>query len=234
VANLTALATVAAADIAEIQKASSYLAIVAFRNLMSVPSAFGVGIYTFQSAGIMIPLELSMANPRKLGTVLAWAFVLVGIIYSGFSVLGYMAFGEDTQQTITLNLQEGIVPIIVKGALCLCLLIALPLELNPMWELIERRFSQRRLSVILRALMVFVVCLFATTVKQLAVFLSLAGSSISCLLGFILPASLHLMIMKQNLEKPPSFLSMAADYVLIAFGLLFGAFGTTVSFIKLL
>jgi proton-coupled amino acid transporter len=200
--------------------------------MVSVPSAFGVGIYAFQSAGFIIPLEISMAKPWKLGAVLGWAFVVIGLIYAGFSILSYMAFGDATQQTITLNLQEGIVPIIVKGALCLCLLIGLPLELNPMWELIERRFSQRKTSLLLRALMVFVICLFSTTVTQLATFLSLAGSSISCLLGFILPASLHLMIMKQNLEKT-SLLSTTADYVLIAFGLLFGAFGTTVSFMTL-
>jgi hypothetical protein len=134
--------------------------------------------------------------------------------------------GDDTQQTITLNLQEGIVPIIVKGALYSCLL---PFELNPMWEFIERRFSQQKTLLLFTALMVFVICLFSRTVTTLATFLSLAGSSISCLLAFILPASLHLMIMKQNLEET-SLHSMTAEYVLIAFGLLFSAFATTVCF----
>lgn len=232
--NFVALAAVMVSDVLEIRKTSGFQAMRAFGNMEAVPSAFGVGIYAFQSAGMMIPIEIAMEEPCKLGSVLGLALVLSGVLYAVFSVLGYAAFGKDTQQMITLNLQDGLEPMLIKAAISLALFLAFPLMLNPMCELVERRFSNRKLSLGLRAMVVFAICLLASAVKRFADFLSLAGSSISCLLGFILPAALHLKVINEDVEDPPTFLLKAADILLIAFGLLFGAFGTTVSFINLL
>lgn len=232
--NFVALAAVMVSDVLEIRKTSGFQAMQAFGNMEAVPSAFGVGIYAFQSAGMMIPIETAMEEPCKLGSVLGLALVLSGILYALFSVLGYAAFGENTQQMITLNLQDGLEPMLIKAAISLALFLAFPLMLNPMCELVERRFSNRKFSLGLRAMVVFAICLLASAVKRFADFLSLAGSSISCLLGFILPAAVHLKVINEDVEDSPTFLLKAADYLLIVFGLLFGAFGTTVSFINLL
>ncbi|KAI5073372.1 hypothetical protein GOP47_0011385 [Adiantum capillus-veneris] len=230
--NFAALAALMVSDILEIKNNLGLQNIKPIVNMVGIPSAFGVGVYAFQSSGIMIPLEASMEEPLKLGSLMGVAFVLSGVVYAAFAVLGYAAYGENIQQVITLNLPNGIEAMLVKAAISLSLLLAFPLVLNPMFELVERRFARRKLSLGLRASIVFVICLMATAIKQFTDFLSLAGSSISCLLGFILPAAVHIKVMKEDVERPTSSLIYAADYVLIVFGLIFGAFGTTMSFLK--
>ncbi|MCO5590806.1 hypothetical protein L7F22_044781 [Adiantum nelumboides] len=230
--NFTALAALMGSDIMEIKATLGFQYIKPIVNLMSVPSAFGVGVYAFQSAGIMIPLEASMEEPLKLGSVMGAAFVLSGAVYAVFAVLGYAAYGENIQQVITLNLPSGIEATLVKAAVSFSLFLAFPLMLNPMSELVERRFARRKVSLGLRTSIVFIICLMATTIKQFVDLLSLAGSSISCLLGFILPAAVHIKVMKEDVERQYSTLIYAADYLLIMFGLIFGAFGTTMSFLK--
>lgn len=212
----------------------------AIGELLAVPSAFGVGIFAFQSAGMMIPLETAMQEPSKMGQLLGFAFVLTGVLYAIFGALGFVAYGDETQQIITLNLQDGAEAFLIKGAICFSLFLAFPLILNPACEIIERRFSSRKRSLSLRASLVAVICLLAATVKHFTDFLSLAGSSISCLLGFIIPAAVHLKVIKLESEKYPemqgrtSRWEVAANYSLIAFGLVFGVIGTTISFLNLL
>ncbi|KAH7447623.1 hypothetical protein KP509_01G114400 [Ceratopteris richardii] len=230
--NFSALTALMVSDVLEIKKTSHINTMKAIGNLMTVPSSFGVGVYAFQSSGIMIPIESAMGEPLKLGRVMGVAFVLSGILYSVFALLGYAAFGENTQQVITLNLSNGIEAMVVKSAISFSLIMAFPLALNPMFELLERRFSGRRVSLPMRAVSVFIICLIATTVKQFVDLLSLAGSSVSCLLGFILPAAIHIKTMKEDMDNPPSALIYAADYLLILFGLVFGAFGTTMSVLE--
>lgn len=232
--SFAALAAVMVYDVMKIAKTASFQNMRAFGNMLNVPSAFGVGVYTFQSSGMVIPVEAAMEKPSKLGSVLGLAFLLCGTLFALFAILGYGAYNENTQQVITLNLPSGMETIAIKVAICSSLFLAFPLVLNPMFELVERRFTRRKASLGLRALVVFVICLLATTVKQFTVLLSLAGSSISCLLGFILPAAVHLKVIKEDVDNPPSFLLYAADCALIVFGVSLGAFGTTVSFLELI
>lgn len=232
VVNLAALAAVMVSDVLEIKAMVGFQNLKAFGNMVELPSAFGVGVYAFQATGIMIPIETAMEQPSELGSVLGVACTLIGLLYAMFAILGYAAFGTNTRQIITLNLQAGIEAMLIKVALSATMCLAFPLVLTPMFELVERRFSRRKRSLGLRALIVFLICLSATEVKQFAEFLSLSGSSIACLLCFIIPAAVHIKVMKEDGEKLPTYLLYVADYLLIAFGLIFGACGTMVFFLK--
>ncbi|MCO5551165.1 hypothetical protein L7F22_004662 [Adiantum nelumboides] len=231
--NLGALGTIMVSDVMKITKSFTYANMQAIKSMVAVPSAFGVGVYAFHSSAIIIPIEAAMKEPLKLGSVMEMAIVFSGVVYVVFAMLGYAAFGESTLQVITLNLQSGMEALLVKSAISIALFFAIPLVLNPAFELVERRFSQRRLSLALRTLLVFVVCLLATTVKQFTVFISLVGSSISCLVGFIIPAAVHIKVMREDDHNSTRSLIFFADILLISFGLAFGAFGTTISFIEL-
>eukprot|EP00250_Pteridium_aquilinum_P035644 c9756_g1_i1 orf=196-1776(-) len=230
--NLAALVALMVSDVLEIKRTSGLPKMKAFGDIVAVPSAFGVGVYAFQASGIVIPLEASMEQPSKFGSVMEKTFISIGVLYGTSAVLGYAAFGSNTQQVITLNLRSGIEAMLIKSAMSFTLFVAFPLVLTPVFELLERRFCRRKLSLVLRTLVVFVVCLLSTTVKQFTDFLSLSGSSISCLLGFIFPAAVHIKVMKDHGGKPPTILPYIADYLLIVFGLVFGACGTVFSVLK--
>ncbi|KAH7331773.1 hypothetical protein KP509_20G049900 [Ceratopteris richardii] len=232
--NITALIAIMASDVPYIIKTSGFRHMRALGDIVSVPSAIAVGVYSFQASGIMIPLESSMVKPSKFGVVMATAITVIGLLYCLLAVLCYAAFGIHTEQIITLNLQSGLDAVLIKSAISSSVLLGFPLVLTPLFELAERRFTRRKASIGLRALVLFLVCLLSTTVKQFAVFLSLSGSSISCLLGFILPAIIHIKAMRESGSKQFSILPLIADYSLVMFGLVFGLFGTVHSLMKFL
>lgn len=74
----------------------------------------------------------------------------------------------------------------------------------------------------LRAIVICFVGLVAAGVPHFATFISLIGSSVCSLLGFVFPAMFHL---KVGSEVMPLWEKLV-DYFLIVFGLAFGIWGT--------
>lgn len=54
----------------------------------------------------ILPLENKMKTPKKFSRVLCCAMIAVTIIYVTIGTLGYLAFGSDIDDSITLNLPK--------------------------------------------------------------------------------------------------------------------------------
>jgi len=54
----------------------------------------------------MLPLENKMRKPKHFVSVLYAAMGLVTLIYVSIGLLGYLAFGKDIEDSITLNLPK--------------------------------------------------------------------------------------------------------------------------------
>lgn len=190
------------------------------------PSVFfyglGVAVYAFEGVGMVLPLESETRDKGKFGKVLGLSMALISLMYAMFGVLGYFAFGDETKDIITTNLGRGLLSILVQIGLCVNLFFTFPLMMNPVNEVLERRFCEGRYSIWLRWFGVFVVCLVALAVPNFADFLSLVGSSVCIVLGFVLPALFHLIVFKQEL----SILGLACDGALIVLGMCFASYGT--------
>lgn len=86
----------------------------AFKGAWSIPFACGVAVFCFEAFGMTLPLERSMAEPRKFSGVLLQAFIGIALAYICFGTFGYLAYGEQTRDIITLNLPNNWATIIVK------------------------------------------------------------------------------------------------------------------------
>ncbi|XP_010555173.1 PREDICTED: amino acid transporter ANTL2 [Tarenaya hassleriana] len=173
--------------------------VVAFGGMSVFFYGMGVAVYAFEGIGMVLPLESEMKEKDKFGKVLALGMGLISLIYGAFGVLGYMAFGGDTMDIITANLGPGLISALVQLGLCVNLFFTFPLMMNPVFEIVERRFWGGMYCVWLRWVLVLVVTLAALFVPNFADFLSLVGSSVCCALGFVLPALFHLMVFKEEL-----------------------------------
>jgi proton-coupled amino acid transporter len=124
-----------------------------------------------------------------------------------FGVLGYFASGEETKDIITTNLGQGWISTLVQLGLYMNLFFTLPLMMNPVYEVIERRFCGSRYCMWQRWVVILGVSLIALLVPIFADFLSLVGSSVCIVLGFVLPALFHLLVFKEEM----SWIGMVLD-----------------------
>eukprot|EP01018_Ginkgo_biloba_P000649 Gb_13285 [translate_table: standard] len=194
----------------------------AVTSISAIPYGVGVAIYAFEGISMVLPLETAMEKKHKFGRVLGLAYFVITVVYGCFGALGYLAFGNDTEEIVTLNLGRTLVSDLVQLGLCLGLFFTFPLMMNPVHEIIERRFNGNEPSFILRSMVVFLTTAIAVLVPHFADFLSLVGSSVCCILGFVLPAVVHM----HACWRESSWFHALADVLIIVFGVVFGILGT--------
>lgn len=200
----------------------------AFGGFNTLFYGLGVSVYAFEGIGMVLPIESEMKEKSKFGKVLGLSMAFISLMYGGFGVLGYFAFGEETKDIVTNNLGQGLLSTLVQLGLCINLFISLPLMMNPVYEVVERRLCDARYSLWVRWGMVLIVTLVALLVPNFADFLSLVGSSVCIILGFVLPALFHLMVYKDELR----WHGLALDGIIIVFGVAFAASGTLSSLME--
>ncbi|XP_031495640.1 amino acid transporter AVT3B-like [Nymphaea colorata] len=189
----------------------------------------GVAVYAFEGIGMVLPLEAEAENKEKFGKVLAISMAFISVMYGAFGALGYFAFGDKTKDIITTNFGKGLGSDFIQIALAINLFFSFPLMMNPVHEVMERRISDGTYSLWLRWLVVLVTTLVALLVPNFADFLSLVGSSVCCLLGFVLPALFHMLAFRRGL-KPKE---MVLDSIIIFLGIVFAVSGTVSSLMEI-
>lgn len=210
-------------------------------NLQGLPFAGGMAVFCFEGFGMTLALESSMKDRAAFPKVLGQALVGITIVYVLFGFSGYMAYGDDTRDIITLNLPDTWSTKAVQVGLCVGLIFTFPMMLHPINEIVEGKlkqsnwfekiedndniFSGKRVKVatyISRAIIVLGLAILASFVPGFGVFASLVGSTICALISFVLPAIFHLMLMGSSLSLSQKVLD---SFILIC-GLLFAAYGT--------
>ncbi|KAJ6897325.1 amino acid transporter AVT3B [Populus alba x Populus x berolinensis] len=175
----------------------------AFGGLSVFFYGMGVAVYAFEGIGMVLPIESEMREREKFGRILGLSMGLISDI-------------------ITANLGPGLISLLVQLGLCINLFFTFPLMMNPVYEILERRFWGGRYCLWLRWLSVLLVTLVALMVPNFADFMSLVGSSVCCGLGFVLPALFHLLVFKEEM----SWRGWSIDVGIVALGLVLAVSGT--------
>lgn len=189
----------------------------------------GVAVYAFEGIGMILPIESETKDKDKFGKVLAWCMTFIALMFGAFGVLGYFAFGDQTKDIITTNLGRGLLSTLVQVGLCINLFFTLPLMMNPVYEVVERRFCNSRYCLWLRWIIMLGVSLVALMVPNFADFLSLVGSSVCVVLGFVLPALFHWLAFKEEL----SWHGMLLDGTIVVLGVTIAVTGTWTSLVEI-
>lgn len=86
----------------------------AVTSLGGLPFAAGVAIFCFEGFSLTLPLQTSMKERQRFPLVLSLAIMGITTVYLCFGLLGYLAYGEETRDIITLNLPKDWSSVAVK------------------------------------------------------------------------------------------------------------------------
>ncbi|XP_078682925.1 uncharacterized protein LOC144917117 isoform X1 [Branchiostoma floridae x Branchiostoma belcheri] len=196
-------------------------------TLDGVPMFFGMAIYCYEGAGMILALEASAAKDSKqlFRKVFIFTMFVVTTLYLVFGVCGYLSFGPETDSIITLNLPPGIFPLLVKGCLCFSLFFTYPVMMFPVVQILEKKWfrdplKQTFLGNTLRACLVLTTGLVVLLIPSFSTIMSLLGSTCCALLAFILPGLFHMRIHRESISK--------CHYALDVFFIVLGVVGSVV------
>ncbi|KAL5545636.1 hypothetical protein UlMin_005323 [Ulmus minor] len=211
-------------------------------NIGGLPFAGGMAVFCFEGFGMTLALESSMRDKTTFPRLLAQVFTGITLVYVLFGFFGYMAYGDQTKDIVTLNLPQNWWAITVQIGMCLGLVFTFPIMVHPMNEIIEGTlmknnwfkidnnngysYSTTRLGklgiYLSRAILVLGMAVLASCLPGFGQFASLVGSTVCALISFVLPAIFHLKICGSSLN----LWEKALDYFIFSFGVVFAIYGT--------
>ncbi|CAH0401966.1 unnamed protein product [Chilo suppressalis] len=203
---------------------------------------FSLSIFAMEAIGVVMPLENAMKTPRSmLGIcgVLNKGMSGVTLVYILLGFLGYLRFGEEVKDSITLNLDETQIPAqIVKIAIAIAVYCTYGLQffvcIEIMWNAIKEKFTKRPdlADYIMRTIMVTFCVLLAVAVPTIGPFMGVIGAFCFSILGLIAPAFIEVITYWDIGFGTGKFLIWKNVIVLI-FGLFALIFGTKDAVIKI-
>lgn len=174
---------------------------------------------------MVIPVIEGMKEPEKFPRVLNLGMVIVTLIFILIGVIGYVAFGENTQASVVANLPKVPLSVTVQLLYSLAMILTSPFMLYPPLTIIEKgifgsnrsgRLNKRFkwLKNLTRSI-IPIVCAavsFGVGAGNLDKFVALVGS-IACMpLCFIFPGMFHFKVTNKKSAK-------IFDVILVLFGI---------------
>lgn len=164
----------------------------------------GTAVFSFEGIGMVIPVIEGMKQPEKFPFVLNLGMVIVTLIFVLIGVIGYVAFGENTQASVVANLPKVPLSVTVQLLYALAMILTSPFMLYPPLTIIVRGIfgthksgrTQNRFKWLknLTRSIIPIVCAavsFGVGSSNLDKFVALVGS-IACMpLCFIFPGMFH-------------------------------------------
>lgn len=209
--------------------------VVPMTSVSSLPFMFGVSVYCFEGIGMILPMESAMKDRSQFPMLLSSTVWLISGIFIAFGLMGYIGYGPNTQDIVTLNLPAHWSSTMMIFAVCIALVFTFPVMMVPVYEIVERNLAakewfQKSVSPInyalvfrfLRACIVCSVALVAVSVPAFGDFISLIGSLCCGVLAFVIPATCHYALFSSELTR----WQKSSDIFLIVFGITAAAFGT--------
>uniref|UniRef100_A0A7I4YFD3 Aa_trans domain-containing protein n=1 Tax=Haemonchus contortus TaxID=6289 RepID=A0A7I4YFD3_HAECO len=175
----------------------------AVANWNTLPLFFGTVMFAFEGVAVVLPIENQMDEPLHFIThngVLNTSCLLVLILYMTVGFFGYLRFGDDIMDTLTLNLPQTNFYQVIKLMFVACILVSYPLQFYVPMERIEKWIKrkvaverQEKLIYGVRMAGVICTCLLAELIPHLALFISLVGSVAGTSLTLVFPPMIELL-----------------------------------------
>jgi len=172
-------------------------------KLSNLPLFFGMALYSFEGVSVIMVIENRMQYPQNF---IAWNGVLnssclvVLAIFSVVGFYGYLAFGDDVKDTVTLNLPDEPFYQILKIMFVLCVLVSYPIQAFVPLERVEKFITRKcppekhtRYSYMARFVLVLITLAVAEMVPHLALFIALIGAVSCSVLALLFPPMIDLL-----------------------------------------
>ncbi|PZC80404.1 proton-coupled amino acid transporter-like protein pathetic [Helicoverpa armigera] len=199
------------------------------------PEFFSLSIFAMEAIGVVMPLENAMKTPKAmlgLCGVLNKGMSGVTLVYILLGFLGYLRYGEDVKDSITLNLENSEYPAqIVKISIAIAVYCTYGLQffvcVEIMWNSIKDKFTKRPdlADYIMRTILVTACVLLAVAVPTIGPFMGVIGAFCFSILGLIAPALIE-VITYWDIGFGPTKYLIWKNIIVVIFGLFALVFGT--------
>jgi len=196
-------------------------------SIEGLPFFLCVAIYCYEGAGMILSLEASLHKDirHKFRRYFLTVITIVTILYATFGSCGYLSFGSDTQDIITLNLpkSEGGLDFatFVTSCLCLSLFFTYPIMMFPVFSILDGKMGVTKdnpktiLANFMRMLLVICTGAIVMIIPDFGNLMAFIGATCCIWLAFILPAVFHMKICARTMSS----LDKVIDYVIIGMGI---------------
>ncbi|KAL0082166.1 transmembrane amino acid transporter protein-domain-containing protein [Phycomyces blakesleeanus] len=193
-------------------------------NTSSFPLFIGTAVFTFEGVGLVIPITESMKEPNRFPKVLSYTMIFITLLFLSVGFISYLAFGEEVQTVILLNLPPGPAVNTIQALYAVAICLSIPLQLFPAIRIVETGLftrSGKHDQIVkwqkngFRFLTVLVCAVVAIAGSaDLDKFVSLVGSVCCVPLCFFFPPLFHLKGVAR------SWTQKTIDITIIVFGLI--------------
>ena len=209
-------------------------------DIWTFPISFGMVIFSYTSQIFLPSMEGNMDDRSHFDTMLDWTHLAAAVFKVLFSYIGFLTFGDNTQEVITNNLPNQALKTVVNLCLVAKALLSYPLPYFAAVELFEAAMfrgrpdtilpscydpspggSLRWWAVVLRLTVVVLTILMAIFVPHFAILMGLIGSFTGNMLSLVWPAYFHLRIKGTSV----GVVRRAVDVFIVLFGLICSGIG---------
>eukprot|EP00112_Aurelia_sp_Birch-Aquarium-sp1_P006104 Seg1682.5 transcript_id=Seg1682.5/GoldUCD/mRNA.D3Y31 product="Proton-coupled amino acid transporter 4" protein_id=Seg1682.5/GoldUCD/D3Y31 len=131
----------------------------------SILIAFGQFVYGFEGVALLPALEKRMRDKDAFFRVIKVTALVITVLYMAFGVFGYLAFGQETKPSITLNLPDEPLYNALHGIYVIIVYITYPVQffaaVDILKPILEDRFEKSSLVAAeygLRTVLVLLTC----------------------------------------------------------------------------
>ncbi|CAJ0942268.1 unnamed protein product, partial [Mesorhabditis belari] len=180
-------------------------------SIDTFPTMIGVVVFGYTSHIFLPALEGNMKEPKEFKWMLKWSHVAAALFKSIFGLMGFLTFGQLTQQEISNSLPNQGFKILINFVLVVKALLSYPLPFFAAVQLLKDNFfrgrkftiftscyskdhSLREWALLLRIVLVLFTLFVALSVPYLIELMGLIGNITGTMLSFIWPALFHLKL----------------------------------------
>ena len=177
-----------------------YEALTAF-NPRYLPLAFSTILFAYEGIGLVLDARSAINDNEAFSKVLFWTFLITTTGYTTTGTMGALAFGDNANSVIFLNLdQTNKLIVFIEFGYLLAISIVVPTVLFPVTRIIENwkifrwitvDAGSRKKSAIGRQLVrqpiVFGLCALGAIIPSFDLFLSFVGGLNFSILSFVIP-----------------------------------------------
>ncbi|ORZ09462.1 transmembrane amino acid transporter protein-domain-containing protein [Absidia repens] len=206
-----------------------------FINAKSFPLFIGTAVFSFEGVGLVIPITESMKEPKKFPRVLSYTMVGITTIFLSVGFFSYMAFGDQVQTVILLNLPGTIATDTVQALYALAICLSIPLQLFPAIRITENAIFSRsgkhnpvvkwQKNVFRFMAVLACACVAIVGSSDLDKFVSLVGSLCCVPLCYVYPPLFHLKAIANTWRQK------AIDVIILVFGILSMTYSTGITLV---
>ncbi|XP_076468381.1 neutral amino acid uniporter 4-like [Babylonia areolata] len=219
-----------------------------FAGWSRMPAFFGTIVFSFEGISLVLPVERQVKDKQLYSApcgVLTLSLTVVVTLYTAMGFFGYLAFGDNTLASITLNLPSSpwyyysVKPIFAAVMfLSFHLQLFVPVDLVMKWLKDRNGWhgddctrTRHKAEALVRLLFFILTVIMSIAVPKLDLLISFIGAVASSFLALILPALIYLLtrLTQPPPHQPPHKALIAFLILIMVVGLLGFVVGTYTS-----